>query len=289
MNFGRQNVEPIYSVVVKNRNRTLPTVNTRTAVASSVSDEDNSDNDDEVFPILEILVQAGMCRVRETIGNESKEISHCTVEQGADSQIAASNSGLNNNANKVDDDYDDVETLTNQNVEPTDGSKVSAGGNKVLAGGGGYEELFSPSRGNDSSSVISDASGRRCTEPERDPVKQSMDRAMKEILWKLALKQLKAEDWKKLARHWKFTEEHIKAIKHHYTDEHSYRNHGVRLLSIWFQCQSIYQPDTNYNPIVDLFDALVAIGQPRLAERVRSRCSQISAAANQQHRSCLVS
>lgn len=35
---------------------------------------------------------------------------------------------------------------------------------------------------------------------------------MKEILWKLATKQLKQTEWKKMAHHWKFTENHIKAI-----------------------------------------------------------------------------
>ena len=40
---------------------------------------------------------------------------------------------------------------------------------------------------------------------------------MKEILWRLATKQLRPTDWKKLAKHWKFTEDHIKAIEHQYT------------------------------------------------------------------------
>lgn len=40
---------------------------------------------------------------------------------------------------------------------------------------------------------------------------------MKEILWKLATKQLKPADWKKIASYWKFTQEHIRAIEHQYT------------------------------------------------------------------------
>ena len=40
---------------------------------------------------------------------------------------------------------------------------------------------------------------------------------MKEIVWRLATKQLKPTDWKKLAVHWKFTSEHIHSIEHQYT------------------------------------------------------------------------
>lgn len=40
---------------------------------------------------------------------------------------------------------------------------------------------------------------------------------MKEVLFRLATKQLKPSDWKKLAKHWKFTEDHIRAIEHQYT------------------------------------------------------------------------
>ena len=40
---------------------------------------------------------------------------------------------------------------------------------------------------------------------------------MKDILWKLATKQLKPGDWKKLGLYWKFTAEHIRSIEHQYT------------------------------------------------------------------------
>lgn len=40
---------------------------------------------------------------------------------------------------------------------------------------------------------------------------------MKDILWKLATKQLKCGDWKKLALYWKFTAEHVRSIEHQYT------------------------------------------------------------------------
>ncbi len=40
---------------------------------------------------------------------------------------------------------------------------------------------------------------------------------LKEILWTLGTKKLKPGEWKRLARHWQFSEAHIKAIEHQYT------------------------------------------------------------------------
>ena len=40
---------------------------------------------------------------------------------------------------------------------------------------------------------------------------------MKDILWKLATKQLRPNDWKKLAKHWHFTDAHVRALEHQYT------------------------------------------------------------------------
>lgn len=40
---------------------------------------------------------------------------------------------------------------------------------------------------------------------------------LKEVLWKLAHRQLGPEQWKELAKHWAFTSEQIKAIEHQYT------------------------------------------------------------------------
>lgn len=38
-----------------------------------------------------------------------------------------------------------------------------------------------------------------------------------QLMWFVATKQLKPSDWKKLALHWKFTQEQITAISHQYT------------------------------------------------------------------------
>jgi len=40
---------------------------------------------------------------------------------------------------------------------------------------------------------------------------------LKDILWKLATKQLRPNEWKKLAKHWNFSEAQLRAIEHQYT------------------------------------------------------------------------
>lgn len=42
---------------------------------------------------------------------------------------------------------------------------------------------------------------------------------LRQVLYKLAHKQLAAGEWKRLAYHWAFTDEQIKAIEHQYTGE----------------------------------------------------------------------
>lgn len=42
---------------------------------------------------------------------------------------------------------------------------------------------------------------------------------LKEILYKLAYKRLGPGEWKKLAQHWAFTDDQIKAIEHQYNGE----------------------------------------------------------------------
>ncbi|XP_062569543.1 ankyrin repeat and death domain-containing protein 1A-like isoform X1 [Saccostrea cucullata] len=89
---------------------------------------------------------------------------------------------------------------------------------------------------------------------------------MKDILWKLATKQLKSVDWKKLALYWKFTAEHIRSIEHQYTGPHSYKEHGFRLLMIWLHG---VRKDENIMRL--LFEALSAIDRRSLAEQIRRR------------------
>lgn len=47
---------------------------------------------------------------------------------------------------------------------------------------------------------------------------------LKEILYKLAYKQLGPGEWKQLAHHWAFTDEQIKAIEHQYNGKSDSNN-----------------------------------------------------------------
>jgi len=52
------------------------------------------------------------------------------------------------------------------------------------------------------------------------PVKRANPHAaeqLRDILWKLATKQLRPNEWKKLAKHWNFSDAQLRAIEHQYT------------------------------------------------------------------------
>lgn len=54
---------------------------------------------------------------------------------------------------------------------------------------------------------------------------ENYTKQVRDLLWNLARNHLDAHDWKRLARHWNFTEEQIKAIEHQYTGKTSYKDH----------------------------------------------------------------
>ncbi|XP_055956595.1 ankyrin repeat and death domain-containing protein 1A-like isoform X3 [Patella vulgata] len=91
---------------------------------------------------------------------------------------------------------------------------------------------------------------------------------MKDVMWKLATKHLKPTDWKKLAVHWKFTPEHLRAIEHQYTGTNSYKEHGYRLLMIW-----LHGIRKDENVMKKLFEALVATDRRQLAESIRRKAN----------------
>ncbi|KAK3925030.1 Ankyrin repeat and death domain-containing protein 1B, partial [Frankliniella fusca] len=86
--------------------------------------------------------------------------------------------------------------------------------------------------------------------------------------WRLSLahKQLGPHDWRKLARHWKFTDDQVRAIEHQYTGPASYKEHGHRVLLIW---QHSLDPECNF--LSELADSLAAVGNHSLAESVRRK------------------
>ncbi|XP_011693596.1 PREDICTED: ankyrin repeat and death domain-containing protein 1A-like isoform X2 [Wasmannia auropunctata] len=105
---------------------------------------------------------------------------------------------------------------------------------------------------------------------------------VRSVLWKLAYKQLAPGDWKKLALHWTFTPEQIKAIEHQYTEQpyekddkapivgpSSYKEHGFRMLMIW---ASGLSPDV---PLMkELCEALSAVDKKAVADSVRKQMEQ---------------
>ncbi|XP_043597879.1 ankyrin repeat and death domain-containing protein 1A-like isoform X1 [Bombus pyrosoma] len=96
---------------------------------------------------------------------------------------------------------------------------------------------------------------------------------IRSILWKLAYKQLGPEDWKKLALHWAFTNDQIRAIEHQYTapliGPSSYKEHGFRMLMIW---ASGLNPEISIGK--ELCDALFAVDKKSVAESVRKHMDQ---------------
>ncbi|XP_018316615.1 ankyrin repeat and death domain-containing protein 1A isoform X1 [Mycetomoellerius zeteki] len=108
---------------------------------------------------------------------------------------------------------------------------------------------------------------------------------IRSVLWKLAYKQLAPEDWKKLAVHWAFTPEQIRAIEHQYTvrleqpyekDDKapiigpaSFKEHGFRMLMIW---ASGLNPDV---PLIkELCEALSAVDKKAIADSIRKQMEQ---------------
>ncbi|XP_047371364.1 ankyrin repeat and death domain-containing protein 1A-like isoform X4 [Vespa velutina] len=93
---------------------------------------------------------------------------------------------------------------------------------------------------------------------------------VRSVLWKLAYKQLGPEDWKKLALHWAFSHEQIKAIEHQYTVANvgpsSYKEHGFRMLMIWTSGLNSEAP-----LVKELCEALQAIDKKNLADSIRKQ------------------
>ncbi|EEZ97168.2 Tankyrase-like Protein [Tribolium castaneum] len=92
---------------------------------------------------------------------------------------------------------------------------------------------------------------------------------LKEILYKVAYKQLGPGEWKMLAHHWAFTDEQIKAIEHQYNGPSSYKEHGFRMMLIWSHGLG---PDVN--PIRELYESLTAVGKRPLADALRRKIDQ---------------
>ncbi|XP_029766615.1 ankyrin repeat and death domain-containing protein 1A [Terrapene carolina triunguis] len=92
---------------------------------------------------------------------------------------------------------------------------------------------------------------------------------IRSVMWRLATKYLKPNEWKKLAHYWKFTDAHIRAIEQQWAGTKSYREHGHRMLLIWLH-GVIMAGD---NPIKGLYEGLVGICRRDLAESIRKKAN----------------
>ncbi|XP_043919893.1 ankyrin repeat and death domain-containing protein 1B isoform X1 [Protopterus annectens] len=95
-------------------------------------------------------------------------------------------------------------------------------------------------------------------------------KTLRSIFWNLAHNQLKPNEWKKLAQYWKFADGHIKIIEQQWTGPKSYREHGHRMLLIWWHSTQL----KGENVIKLLYEGLVHIGCLNIAEKIRAESSK---------------
>uniref|UniRef100_A0A4W3GER6 Ankyrin repeat and death domain containing 1B n=1 Tax=Callorhinchus milii TaxID=7868 RepID=A0A4W3GER6_CALMI len=100
------------------------------------------------------------------------------------------------------------------------------------------------------------------------PDRTTQTNQLRTAMWNLANHHLKPKDWKKLAFHWNFTEEQIKAIGEQWTGTKSYKEHGHRTLLIWLHGILL----TGTNPVKGLYEALISIEQKLLKALHRKYC-----------------
>lgn len=99
----------------------------------------------------------------------------------------------------------------------------------------------------------------------------NQSKQMRDMLNTVARQYLDNDDWKRLARHWQFPDEHIRAIEHQYTGRSSFKEHGHRLLLIWLHSLPPHQ-----HALRELLLALRCIQRSDLADRVRKRLADDS-------------
>ncbi|KAK2837365.1 hypothetical protein Q5P01_014577 [Channa striata] len=91
-------------------------------------------------------------------------------------------------------------------------------------------------------------------------------RQLRSMAWRLANELLKPGDWKRLAEHWNFTQDQVSAIEEQWTGQHSYKEHGNRMLLIWLHGEELAQK----NPAKELYHGLIATGNRKEADKIRT-------------------
>ncbi|TWW60062.1 Ankyrin repeat and death domain-containing protein 1A [Takifugu flavidus] len=85
------------------------------------------------------------------------------------------------------------------------------------------------------------------------------------MVWRLAYELLKPADWKRLAEHWGFTTMQMSAIEQQWTGQHSYKEHGNRMLLVWLHGAEL----AGTSPAKELYQALVSTGNSKAADKIR--------------------
>uniref|UniRef100_A0A8C4IKN7 Ankyrin repeat and death domain containing 1B n=1 Tax=Dicentrarchus labrax TaxID=13489 RepID=A0A8C4IKN7_DICLA len=88
---------------------------------------------------------------------------------------------------------------------------------------------------------------------------------LRSMAWRLAYELLKPGEWKRLAEHWGFTKEQVSAIEEQWTGQHSYKEHGNRMLLIWLYGEELAQK----SPTKELFEGLILTGNRKAADQIR--------------------
>ncbi|XP_059192547.1 ankyrin repeat and death domain-containing protein 1B [Centropristis striata] len=95
---------------------------------------------------------------------------------------------------------------------------------------------------------------------------------LRSVAWRLAYELLKPGDWKSLAEHWGFTKEQVSAIEEQWTGQHSYQEHGNRMLLIWFHGEELAQK----SPAKELYQSLILTGNRKAADKIRMEAESSS-------------
>ncbi|CAL8248907.1 unnamed protein product [Merluccius merluccius] len=85
------------------------------------------------------------------------------------------------------------------------------------------------------------------------------------MVWHLTYRLLKPGDWKRLAELWDFTKEQVEAIEEQWTGQHSYREHGNRMLLIWHHTVEL----AGKSPAKELYQGLISTSNRTAADKLR--------------------
>uniref|UniRef100_H2SZC4 Ankyrin repeat and death domain containing 1B n=1 Tax=Takifugu rubripes TaxID=31033 RepID=H2SZC4_TAKRU len=105
----------------------------------------------------------------------------------------------------------------------------------------------------------------------RKPDHRVETKQFRSMVWRLAYELLKPADWKRLAEHWGFTKMQMSAIEQQWTGQHSYKEHGNRMLLVWLHGAEL----AGTSPAKELYQALISTGNSK-ADKDKSKNCNIS-------------